>query len=412
MTARIVITLLMVIVIDVYAFQVFKTLGRSSAPWVQRAINVAYWSIPAFIGLLTLLTLARIEPQWGRNVVVYGRAFFFLLYIAKFLMAGVLLMGDAVAIGAKLIDWVSGNRTALADAGRRQFVKNLALAAGAIPFGTLVYGMVRNAYRYTVERVAVKIDNLPDALEGLKIVQISDVHSGSFTFKEPVKHAIDLINGEAADLVFFTGDLVNDRSDEMLPYIDVFDKITAKHGVFSVLGNHDYGDYAQWNSDAEKAENLEQLKRIHGQLGWQLLLNENRILTINGAQLGIIGVENWSAKGRFRSEGDLAKAYTGVESAAVKLLLSHDPSHWDAEVNQAYKDIDVTFSGHTHGMQFGVKIPGLINWSPSKYLYKQWAGLYQKGKQYIYVNRGLGFLGYPGRVGMLPEITVLELQKA
>lgn len=402
----------MVILIDVYAFQVFKTLGRSSAPWVQRAINMAYWSVPAFIGLLTVLALARIEPQWGRNVVVYGRAFFFVLYIAKFLMAGVLLLGDAVVIGGRLIDWIGGNRTAMADTGRRQFVQNLALAAGVLPFGTLIYGMVRNAYRYTVERVTVAIDDLPEALEGLKIVQISDIHSGSFTFKEPVKHAIELINQEAADLVFFTGDLVNDRADEMHPYMDVFDKITARHGVFSVLGNHDYGDYTQWNSDAEKAENLAQLKAIHGRLGWQLLLNEHRLLDLNGAQLAIIGVENWSAKGRFRSEGDLAKAYAGAESAAVKLLLSHDPSHWDAEINQAYRDIDVTFSGHTHGMQFGIKIPGLIHWSPSKYLYKQWAGLYQQGKQYIYVNRGLGFLGYPGRVGMLPEITVLQLKRA
>lgn len=412
MTARIVITLVMVVLIDVYAFQVFKTMGRTSAPWVQRAINVAYWSVPAFIGLLTVLSLARVEPQWGRNVVVYGRAFFFVLYIAKFLMASVLLVGDAVAIGGRLIDWIGGNRTAFADVGRRQFVKNLALAAGALPFGTLIYGMVRNAYRYTVERVTVGIENLPAGLEGLKIVQISDVHSGSFTFKEPVKHAIDLINQEAADLVFFTGDLVNDRSEEMLPYMDVFDKITAKLGVFSVLGNHDYGDYTQWSTAAEKAENLARLKAIHGELGWQLLLNENRILEVNGAKLGIIGVENWSAKGRFRSEGDLAKAYAGAEAAEVKLLLSHDPSHWDAEVNQAYQDINVTFSGHTHGMQFGVKIPGLINWSPSQYLYKQWAGLYQRGKQYIYVNRGLGFLGYPGRVGMLPEITVMELKRA
>ena len=248
-------------------------------------------------------------------------------------------------------------------------------------------------------------------MRALKIVQISDVHAGSFTYKEPVRNAIDLINNEQADLVFFTGDLVNNTADEMDPYMDVFDKIRAKFGVFSVLGNHDYGDYVRWGSREERDANLERLKEVHKELGWNLLINEHRLIPIKGATVGVIGVENYSAKARFPKYGDLAAAYQGCE-ASLKLLLSHDPSHWEDQVIKDYKDIDITFSGHTHGMQFGIEIPGWIKWSPIKYMYKQWAGLYSQDKQFLYVNRGLGFLGYPGRVGILPEITVLELAKA
>ncbi len=254
-----------------------------------------------------------------------------------------------------------------------------------------------------------RIDGLAPSLRGLRIVQISDIHSGSFLFKDPVKTAIELINREEPDLVFFTGDLVNEVADEMTPFMDVFDRIRARFGVFSVLGNHDYGDYASWPDPESKTANLHKLKDIHRRLGWELLNNEHRILRINGAEVAVIGVENYSAWDRFPRHGDLAKAYSGAEKAGLKLLLSHDPSHWDAQVTKDFSDIQLTFSGHTHGMQFGIEVPGFIKWSPIKYLYRQWAGLYQKGSQYLYVNRGLGYLGYPGRVGILPEITVVEL---
>jgi predicted MPP superfamily phosphohydrolase len=204
---------------------------------------------------------------------------------------------------------------------------------------------------------------------------------------------------------------VNNRAEEMEPFLDVFDKIRAKHGVYSVLGNHDYGDYVPWSSPEEKAANLDTLKGMQAQMGWKLLLNEHQLLNIRGEQVAVIGVENYSTHMRFPKYGDLKRAVQGTEEARLKLLLSHDPSHWESQVITEHPDIDLTFSGHTHGMQCGVEIPGWFKWSPVQYVYKQWAGLYRQGRQHLYVNRGLGFLGYPGRVGILPEITVLELSR-
>ena len=408
--ARIIIPLIILVIVDIYVFQIFKTMGKDGAPWLQRTINIAYWAIPVMTIAIMMLAINNFKFPLSKAAITYGRAFIFLLYITKFLMAGTLLVGDIASYIGKVYQYFNGQKEIFYSYSRSKFLKNAVLAVGAIPFTTLLYGVIRNAYRYTIERVTVKLDNLPTELEGLKIIQISDIHSGSFTYKEPVKRAIELINKEEADLVFFTGDLVNDRASEMDNFMDVFDKIQSKMGVYSILGNHDYGDYARWRDDNEKVANFKRLKEIHKELGWNLLLNENRLLEVGNAILGIIGVENWSARG-FRTSGKLDEAHAGTEKAQVKLLLSHDPSHWDAQVNKEYKDIDITFSGHTHGMQFGIRIPGLVNWSPAKFMYKQWGGLYQKGKQYIYVNRGLGFLGYPGRVGMLPEITVMELKK-
>jgi predicted MPP superfamily phosphohydrolase len=271
--------------------------------------------------------------------------------------------------------------------------------------------MVRNPYRYRLFREQVRIPGLPDALQGLKIVQISDIHSGSFLHKEPVRNAVDLINAQEPDLVFFTGDLVNNKAEEAQPFVDVFDKINARYGAYSVLGNHDYGDYVRWGTESEKVANMDLLKDTHRRIGWDLLLNEHRTLEVNGAKVAVIGVENYSTHPRFPKYGDLKQATEGLGAADLKLLLSHDPSHWEGEVTDDYQDIAITFSGHTHGMQFGVEIPGWIKWSPIKYVYKQWAGLYQSGRQFLYVNRGLGYLGYPGRVGILPEVTLIELQK-
>ncbi len=408
---RILFIFVFLIAIDLYVFQAYRSIFKNLPTIWQRVAHIAYWAIPVVM-ILSALLWQRVDV--GKTAVTYIRTFFFVLYISKIIAALVMLVGDLGIFLAKGVHYLydkteMGN---IRNYSRPKFLRNMVLIVGAIPFSTLIYGVIRNAYRYRITRLSVALDNLPEGLQGLKIVQISDIHSGSFTFKEPVKKAIELINGEAADLVFFTGDLVNERSTEMNNFMDVFDKIESKLGVFSVLGNHDYGDYAKWKDHDEKERDFERMQKIHKELGWDLLMNENRILDINGAQLGIIGVENWAAQKRFRTNGDLAKAYKGAENAAVKLLLSHDPSHWDAEITKDFKDIDITFSGHTHGFQFGVHIPGVIKWSPSKFLYKQWWGLYPKGKQFIYVNRGLGFLGYPGRVGMLPEITVMELKKA
>ena len=250
--------------------------------------------------------------------------------------------------------------------------------------------------------------NLPLAFKGLRVVQISDIHCGSFSNMSAVQRGVDKILGLKPDLVLFTGDLVNNKSDEMQNYLPVFSQVKAPMGVYSTLGNHDYGDYVQWANSEDKKQNLEHLKQVHAQLGWRLLMNENVVLKRNEDQIAVIGVENWSAKARFPKYGDLARAYTGTETVPFKILMSHDPSHWDGEVIPKYSDIDLTLAGHTHGMQFGVEIPWL-KWSPVQYVYRQWAGLYEQGKQKLYVNRGFGFIGYPGRVGILPEITLFEL---
>lgn len=292
---------------------------------------------------------------------------------------------------------------------RKDFLKKAGVIAAAIPFGTLLFGMVKTAYDFTIRKQKLKITNLPNAFKGLKIVQISDLHVGSFLDDEPIKKVVNLINEQKPDMIFFTGDLVNDISEEVLPFIDVLSQIKAPLGVFSILGNHDYGDYFYQKDDLEgKKHNYELMKKIHKKIGWKLLLNENVVLEKNNERIAILGVENWGTGERFPKYGDLDQAKNGLLPNDIKLLLSHDPSHWEAKILPEHSDIAATFSGHTHGMQFGIEIPN-FKWSPSQYLYNQWAGLYTSNLQQLYVNRGLGFIGYPGRVGILPEITVVEL---
>lgn len=289
---------------------------------------------------------------------------------------------------------------------RSDFLVKSGIIAAAIPAISYPMGMIFGPYNYTVFNTKVKLPHLPPAFNGLKIIQISDIHSGSFYDKEAVSRGIDLLLDQKPDIVFFTGDLVNDSADEMDAYMDIFSRIQAPLGVYSILGNHDYGDYAQWENDEAKAKNLERLKEVHRELGWRLLLDEHIYLEKEGEKIALIGVENWGTG--FHQIGDLSKAYEGVD-APVKLLLSHDPSHWDEQVLKDYKDIDITFSGHTHGAQMGIETHG-FKWSPISLRYDKWAGLYKEGNQYLYVNRGYGFLGYPGRVGIMPEITVMELE--
>jgi predicted MPP superfamily phosphohydrolase len=290
---------------------------------------------------------------------------------------------------------------------RSLFLSWLGLGVGGGIFGSLLWGF-GNKYRYKVEEIPLQFSTLPEAFKGLKIVHISDIHSGSFTDRKSVEKGIEKILSLQPDLILFTGDLVNDHADEMTNYKDLFARLKAPMGVFSTLGNHDYGDYRVWKSPEEKSQNLENLKQIHADMGWRLLMNEHVCLEKNGQQLCLIGIENWSAKGNFPKYGKMADAHKGAESYPFKILLSHDPSHWEAEVQTKYQDVDLMLAGHTHGMQFGVEIPG-FRWSPVQYVYKQWAGLYEKGEQRLYVNRGFGFIGYPGRVGILPEITLLKL---
>jgi len=223
-----------------------------------------------------------------------------------------------------------------------------------------------------------------------------------------VNKGIDLLLAQQPDIIFFTGDLVNNSAEEMSNYMDVFSHVSAPLGVYSILGNHDYGDYEEWESEEAKSANLRRIKEIHGELGWRLLLDEHIYIEKGDHKIALIGVENWGAG--FHQIGDLSAAYNGCE-ASVKLLLSHDPTHWDEEVRKLYKDIDITFSGHTHGAQMGIETGG-FKWSPISLRYEKWAGLYQEEQQYLYINRGYGFLGYPGRIGIWPEITVMTLNKA
>ncbi|HZG24838.1 MAG TPA: metallophosphoesterase, partial [Chitinophagaceae bacterium] len=398
--------------LDFYIFQVVRVLTHNSDPRVRSAVHIIYWVV-SITALLLLICLPYLNYEnWPKSARSYLFAILLGLFFAKLITSLFFLIDDF----RRIIMWIIGKLFSNPSVAisrepegitRSAFLSWLGIAAGGSLFGTLVYGF-GNKYRYQTKRVRLAFDNLPQAFKGMKIVQISDVHSGSFTNKAAVQKGIQKILNEKPDLVLFTGDLVNDRASEMESYMDVFKQLRAPLGVFSTLGNHDYGDYVKWESAAAKAANLARLKSVHAEMGWKLLMNEHRIIEKNGERIALLGVENWSAKGRFPKYGKMDQAYPGTQNLPFKILMSHDPSHWDAQVRTEYPDIDLMLSGHTHGMQFGIELP-FFKWSPVQLMYKQWAGLYEEGKQKLYVNRGYGFIGYPGRVGILPEITVIEL---
>jgi predicted MPP superfamily phosphohydrolase len=290
---------------------------------------------------------------------------------------------------------------------RSAFLNWLGVGISSSLFLSLLYGF-GNKYKYQLLHKKVAIKNLPAAFKGFKIIHISDIHSGSLKEKVAVQKGIDLIQKQQADLILFTGDLVNDKATEMQDWTPIFGQLSAPKGVFSTLGNHDYGDYVQWSSKEAKEANLNALKSVHASMGWKLLMNENVTIEKGGAKIKLVGIENWGAKARFPKYGQLNKALEGVDPTDVIVLMSHDPSHWEAQVIPEFPQVDLMLSGHTHGMQFGLENP-YFKWSPVQWVYKQWAGLYQQGDQKLYVNRGFGFLGYPGRVGIMPEITLVEL---
>ncbi|HVZ55809.1 MAG TPA: metallophosphoesterase [Chitinophagaceae bacterium] len=401
------------VLLDLYVFQVVRHLTQHVSERFRPTILVLYWVV-SVLALVVLLILPYL--QFSHQAKLMKNTLFALIagiFFAK-MIASVFFLVDDMRRG---VQWTAGKVMAANSRGealqsgntisRSVFLSWTGLLVGGGLFGSLVYGFA-NKYRYELRHKRLSFDNLPPAFKGLKIIHISDIHSGSFTDKQAVSRGVDMILREQPDLILFTGDLVNNVADEMEDYMDVFSRLKAPLGVFSTLGNHDYGDYVHWDSPEEKKANLDRLKRVHGELGWRLLMNEHVVLERGGDRIALLGIENWSAKARFPKYGDLRKAYQGAEGYPFKILMSHDPSHWDAQVRPEYADIDLTLSGHTHGMQFGVEIPGL-KWSPVQYLYKEWAGLYEQGNQKLYVNRGYGFIGYPGRVGILPEITLLEL---
>lgn len=405
--------ILVAILMDTYIFQAIKAVSQSVSPKTKTIIYAVYWGLSALAIISFLIFLFTDHNFLGKKFRTYLFATAIGLFLAKMVAIVFFLVDDI----RRVIQWVAGkvfyNNPEISDMtsdgiSRSVFLSWLGLAAGGTLFGSFVYGF-SNKYNYKLKKLQLAYDNLPAAFKGLKIVHISDIHSGSFTDKKAVLHGVEKIMNEQPDIILFTGDIVNDRADEMEDYKDVFNRLKAPMGVYSTLGNHDYGDYVRWPYQGiSKEQNLENLKKVHADIGWRLLMNEHVVLEKGEDKIALLGIENWSNKARFPKHGRMDLAHAGTENYPFKILMSHDPSHWDAEVRPKYNDIDLTLSGHTHGMQFGVEIPG-FKWSPVQYMYKQWAGLYEDGKQKLNVNPGFGFIGYPGRVGILPEITVIEL---
>ena len=400
------ITLLLLVFFQWYSYQALKT--AISNRWIL--YGYVFFTLIS-VGNLLFYTLILERNTTNEPRLMYAIGFFLSLLIFQLLVSVILLAEDVFRIPQALYSFLKRvpEQTQFIPS-RRKIISQIALGLASIPFASLLYGMYRGKYNYKVLSYNLEFEDLPDAFDGFKITQISDIHSGSFDNQTKVQYGVDLVNQQKSDLVLFTGDLVNNRADEIKPWIKIFNKIKAEFGVFSILGNHDYGDYMRWESPAAKRKNMEDLYDAHNEMGWDLLLNESRFIEKDGDRLAIIGVENWGSG--FKKAGDLNKALNKVSEKDFKILLTHDPSHWEAQVIPHPFKIHLTLSGHTHGMQFGIEIPGIIKWSPAKWRYKQWAGVYYENKQYLNVNRGFGYLAYPGRVGMWPEVSVITLSKS
>ncbi len=394
-----------VLVVELYAFQAVKTITKI------RWVLIAYQIISFLIIVYILYSFTQFDRSVGQNKqTLFTLGLLLITYIPKMLIV-VFMLGEDIFrfIGGLMREFLgNSNESFLAD--RRRFVSQAALAVAAIPFLSLLYGMTKGKYNFKVIKQTVYFPDLPDSFDGTTITHISDIHSGSFDNHHEIEYAIDLINEQKSDIVLFTGDIVNTHAEEMHPWIETFRKIEKPAlGKFSVLGNHDYGEYVTWPSQKAKDENFAAIKDLHRQIDFKLLLNENVRLKKGNDEIALVGVENWGHN--FKKAGDLVKASEGLRQEDFKILMSHDPSHWEYEVKNNAANYHLTLSGHTHGLQFGIEIPGFVKWSPVQYVYKQWAGLYENLGRYVYVNRGFGFHAYPGRVGIWPEITVIELKK-
>lgn len=407
-----------IVFFELYFLQAVKTISIDYSPNKRKYVLWFTYALALCSILLFAVAAFYPPPEWN-TTLRFISAIFLILLLCKILGSLFLMMDDLV----RLVRWIflkfSQNHPAVTaedtstHISRIKFFSYLALTFSVIPAVSFIYGMIRGAYKYRVHKVKIDFPNLPEAFDGFKIVQLSDMHCGSFMSTDPLVKAITIAMDQKPDIVFFTGDLVNNETTEAEPHLETFKMLKAPYGVYSSLGNHDYGDYKQWETSEAKEKNFEHIKNVFAESGWRLLMNEHVPIEKDGQKIALLGVENWGGNLRFPRYGKLENAHAGTESYPFKILLSHDPSHWDVQVSQEkiYNDIDLTLSGHTHGMQFGIEIPGL-KWSPVQYIYKHWAGLYKQDNQYLYVNRGLGFLGYPGRLGIWPEITVIELKKA
>lgn len=386
--------------LEVYIFQAIRTLTDNF--WVRLGyivLSLAVYGVFAY----EVSHFQRSDRSTERAQITIS--LFLIFILPKIFIVLFLLVDDIFRTGGYLVGLTKPTENFFPE--RRKFLSLMGLGLGGVLSALFIDGITFGKYRHKVRRVKVKFANLPKSFKGYKIIQISDVHSGSFSDPNKLQHAIELINEQNPDLVLFTGDMVNNVADEFKPFIPLFSKIKAKDGKFAVLGNHDYGDYVKWNSKDEQNKNLETLIDYQRQAGFDMLRNENRIIEKNGENIYILGVENWGLK-PFPQYGDIEKALENVPQNATKILMSHDPTHFDYVVKKHPKDIHLTLSGHTHGMQFGLDLKN-IKWSPVQYRYPKWADLYESEGKMLYVNRGFGVLGYPGRVGVLPEITLFEL---
>lgn len=357
-------------------------------------LPLIFWAVIASLSAALIIAFKRIQTKGMDQFFKIISHAFLIIIVSELVFAIFLLPGDVYRLilhQPRNYSWV-------------------VFASAMLIFTILifVYGMLRGKYAYRVIRHTLEFEDLPAAFDGFTITQISDVHAGSFHNRKAVKKGIDLINKQQSDLFVFTGDLVNNKASEVVPWMDLFSTIKAPFGQFSVLGNHDYGDYVKWESEANKRANLEQLKSLQGQMGYRLLLDEHVKLERDGQSIILAGVENWGLG--FGQRGDLRKALAGVNPAAFKVLLSHDPTHWESEVKQLASKVHLTLAGHTHGMQFGLEAFG-VKWSPVKYRYAHWAGIKEDQGRYLNINRGFGFIGFSGRVGIWPEITVITLKR-
>jgi len=399
--------LILLLWIEWYAFQATKTLIAKKSKRFAKAVRLAY-VIQATLSFGLVIYVSFL--QTGTVSFSFYITIIFMTYTAKLVAMIITFIDDFRRVIKWFFDRKKVRRQKEKQVGKRiprsQFLARTAVVAATLPIATMSFGIVSGAYDYRIRRRKLYLPNLPSSFDGITIGQLSDIHSGSFFDKKAVQGGIDMLMREKPDVIFFTGDLVNNETKEVKEYFDIFSGIKADLGVYSTLGNHDYGDYKSWSSAAAKRKNLQDMIEVHKRLGWRLLQNEHINLDQANGSIAVLGVENWGA-GRFAKYGKLDEAHLNTE-ADVKLLLSHDPSHWDSVVRPGFSDIDLMFAGHTHGMQLGVEI-GDWRWSPSKWMYKQWADLYQEQNQYLYVNRGFGFLGFPGRIGIYPEITLLQL---
>jgi predicted MPP superfamily phosphohydrolase len=396
---------LIALIAEIYTFQAVKAATKTKwVHWVYLAISI-------LVIVYIIYSFTQFDRRNGQNrQSLFAIGLMLITVLPKLIIAFVMLGEDVIRVFTGLIRAFLGNNRQSFLPERRRFISIAALGLAAIPFLSLLYGMTKGKYNFKVRKSTITFPDLPDNFDGMTITQISDVHSGSFDNKERIEYAIDLINAQKSDIVLFTGDIVNTHATEMHPWIDTFKRIeTPPMGKYSVLGNHDYGEYVEWPSVKAKDDNFAAIKDLHRQIDFKLMLNENITFERNGQHIALVGVENWGHN--FKKAGDLTKASQGLKPEDFKVLMSHDPSHWEYEIKNHPNNYHLTLSGHTHGLQFGIEIPGFFKWSPVQYVYKQWAGLYENLGRYIYVNRGFGFHAYPGRVGIWPEITVITLKK-